>query len=87
MEFNVLGLMLKLKLMPKISTDTPLSKNRSVTGRDRKQSKTSYNWSKDRKKPVLIGPVRSFDYFLLWLTGYGLGPCPWGSKDRTGPDF
>ena len=27
MEFNFLGLILKLKLMPKISTDTPLLKD------------------------------------------------------------
>ena len=61
MEFNVLGLILKLKLMPKIYTDTPLSKNWCVTGRDRKRPKIGYNWSMDRKKPVLIGPVRFFD--------------------------
>ena len=61
MEFDVIGLILKLTLMPKIFTDTPLSENRCATGRDRKRQKTSYNWSRTAKKPVLIGPVWFFD--------------------------
>ena len=28
-----------------------------------------------------------FCSFLIWKTGLGLGPCPGGSKEWTGPDF
>ena len=57
MKFNVLGLILKLKLMPKISTDTFLSKSWCVTGHDQKRQKTNYNWSRTAKN----GPVQFFD--------------------------
>ena len=60
MEFNVLGLILKLQLMPKISTDTPLSKTGvalAVTKKDRRLVITGLGL----QKPVLIGPVWFFD--------------------------
>ena len=49
MEFNVLGLILKIKLIHKISTDTPLSENHCGTGHDQKRQKTGYNWSRTTK--------------------------------------
>ena len=44
MKHNVPGLILNLELMPKVFTDTPLSKNQSVAGCDQKDP-----------KPVIIG--------------------------------
>ena len=38
----------------------------------------------DRKRPVYIGPVRSFWVLEYSLTGYGYGPSK--NRQKTGPD-
>ncbi|KAF8954938.1 hypothetical protein BDZ97DRAFT_1927595 [Flammula alnicola] len=37
--------------------------------------------------PLLVASLRFFDILGCIWTGLGLGLCPWGPKDRTGPDF
>ena len=46
-----------------------------------------FKTTKNRHRPVLSGPVRSFEVLGLRWTGLGLGPHPWGSKNRTGLDL
>jgi hypothetical protein len=48
------------------------------------------NWSRPVRTGFLrswSGPVQFFDALGFWWTGLGLGTCPWGAKNRTGPDF
>jgi hypothetical protein len=51
----------------------------------KERSKTSFKTTKTGV--VHTGSVQSFADFQIWKTGLSLGPCPGGSKDRTGLDF
>jgi len=43
--------------------------------------------AENRKRPVCVGPVRSFPRLGISRTGYGYGLRHSRPKDRTGPDF